>query len=57
MGFAGGLGGLAVIFIGRIADIWGLSTAIIVIFILPLFAGLLGLLMKNRPAANTLREE
>lgn len=55
MGFAGGLGGLAVIFIGRIADIWGLNAAIAVIFILPLFAGLLGLLMKNRPAANTQR--
>ncbi|MFA0814920.1 MAG: MFS transporter [Anaerofustis sp.] len=57
MGFAGGIGGLAVIFIGRIADIWGLATAIVVIFLLPIVAGLLGLMMKNRPAASKLREE
>ncbi|MGE4485913.1 MAG: MFS transporter [Oscillospiraceae bacterium] len=52
MGFAGGLGGLAVIFIGRIADIWGLDTAIQIIFLLPILAGLVGLLMKSRPAAH-----
>jgi len=57
MGFAGGIGGLAVIFIGRIADIWGLATAIVVIFLLPIVAGLLGLMMKNRPSARKLREE
>jgi Sugar phosphate permease len=51
MGFAGGIGGLAVIFIGRIGDIWGLSSAVSVIFLLPVLAGLIGLLMKSRPAA------
>ncbi|MDI6915558.1 MAG: MFS transporter [Desulfitobacteriaceae bacterium] len=56
MGFAGGLGGIAVIFLGRIGDIWGLSTAISVIFCLPILAGLLGLLMKSRPAARTQRQ-
>ena len=52
MGFAGGIGGLAVILIGRIGDIWGLSSAIFVIFLLPLVAGLVALLMKSRPAAR-----
>ncbi len=52
MGFAGGLGGLAVILIGRIGDIWGLSSAVFVIFLLPLVAGLLGIFMKSRPATR-----
>lgn len=55
MGFAGGLGGLAVIFLGRIGDIWGLSTAITVIFLLPLFSGFISLFMKNRPTAHSER--
>lgn len=55
MGFAGGIGGLAVILLGRIADLWGLQTAISVIFLLPLFAGLIGILMKSHPAARTQR--
>lgn len=55
MGFAGGLGGLAVIFIGRIADIWGLSTAVCIIFLLPLLAGMIAFFMKSRPAARTER--
>lgn len=55
MGFAGGIGGLAVVFIGRIGDIWGLSAAVFVIFLLPLAAGLVALLMKNRPAARLQR--
>lgn len=55
MGFAGGLGGLAVIFLGRIADICGLSAAIIVIFLLPLFSGLLSLFMKSRPTTRSQR--
>lgn len=55
MGFAGGIGGLAVILLGRIADIWGLSTAVSVIFFLPILAGLLALFMKSRPAARTQR--
>ena len=55
MGFAGGIGGLAVILIGRIGDIWGLSSAIFVIFLLPLVAGLVALWMKSRPAARLQR--
>ncbi len=55
MGFAGGLGGLAVIFLGRIGDIWGLQTAISCIFFLPVIAGLLALLMKSRPSARKQR--
>ena len=55
MGFAGGIGGLAVILLGRVADLWGLQTAISVIYLLPLLAGLIGMLMKSRPAARTQR--
>lgn len=55
MGLAGGIGGLAVILIGRIGDVWGLSSAIFVIFLLPLVAGLVALLMKSRPAARIQR--
>ncbi|SDF86008.1 MFS transporter [Sporomusa acidovorans] len=52
MGFAGGIGGLAVVLIGRIADTWGLSAAIFVLFLLPIVAGLIALGMKSRPAAR-----
>jgi FSR family fosmidomycin resistance protein-like MFS transporter len=55
MGFANGLGGLAAIFLGRIGDIWGLSTAITIIFLLPLFAGLVGFFMKSRPTSRSIR--
>lgn len=55
MGFAGGIGGLAVILIGRIGDIWGLTSAITILFLLPILAGLIGLFMKSRPAARTQR--
>lgn len=55
MGFAGGLGALAVILVGRLGDAAGLTTAISVLFALPLIAGLLGLFMKNRPAARSSR--
>lgn len=55
MGFAGGLGGLAVIIIGRIADIWGISVALLVTFMFPFLAGVAGLLMKSRPAARAKR--
>ena len=52
MGFAGGIGGLAVVLIGRIGDIWGLPMALLVLFLLPLAAGLVAFFMKNRPAAR-----
>ena len=55
MGLAGGLGGLAVILLGRIGDIWGLPTAITVVFLLPLLAGTIGLFMKSRPTARSQR--
>lgn len=48
MGFAGGLGALAVILVGGLADVAGVPAAIHLLFLLPLVAGLLGLLMKNR---------
>lgn len=55
MGFAGGLGGFAVIFIGRIGDIWGLTPAITLTFLLPLVAGVLALFMKSHPSARSTR--
>lgn len=55
MGLAGGIGGLAVISIGWIADGWGLSSAVFVIFLLPVVAGMVALLMKSRPATRLQR--
>ncbi|TGE32299.1 MFS transporter [Desulfosporosinus sp. Sb-LF] len=55
MGFAGGVGGLLVILIGRIGDLYGLSTAISVLFFLPIAAGIIALFMKNRPTAKSER--
>ena len=55
MGLAGGIGGVAVVLIGRIADIWGLSSAVFVIFLLPVVAGMIASLMKSRPAARSER--
>jgi FSR family fosmidomycin resistance protein-like MFS transporter len=52
MGFAGGLGALAVIFIGNIADTFGLFTAVSVLFVLPVAAGLVGIFMKSHPAGR-----
>lgn len=48
MGLAGGLGGLAVIFIGRLGDVWGLSQAVFLLFSLPVVAGLIGLSMRGQ---------
>lgn len=56
MGFAGGLGSMAVIFIGRIGDLFGLDTAVAVLFILPILAGLAGFFMKNRQPARLQRQ-
>lgn len=55
MGFAGGVGGLLVVIIGRIGDAYDLTTAISVLFCLPIVAGLIGFFMKNRPAAKAQR--
>lgn len=55
MGLAGGLGSLFVILIGRIGDTYGLSTAISILFTLPVVAALIGLMLKNRPAAQAER--
>lgn len=56
LGFAGGIGGLMVILIGRIGDLYGLTAAISVLFFLPIVAGFIALFMKNRPTAKAERE-
>ena len=56
MGFAGGLGGLAVILIGRIGDIFGLTDAVAILFLLPIIAGFLGIFMKNQQPARFQRQ-
>ncbi|KZL92688.1 MFS transporter [Clostridium magnum] len=56
MGFANGLGGLAVIVIGHIGDVFGLTAAVRILFILPIIAGLTGIFMKSRPAARLQRQ-
>jgi len=56
MGFAGGLGGLMVITIGHIGDVFGLTTAVAVLFLLPIIAGLVGIFMKNRQPARLQRQ-
>jgi len=55
MGFAGGIGGLMVILIGRIGDLYGLPTAITVLFFLPIVAGFIAIFMKSRPTAKAER--
>lgn len=51
LGFSIGIGGLAVTPLGHFADVNGVGTAIQVVFLLPLFAGLIGLTLKKDPAA------
>jgi len=48
MGLAGGLGGLAVILIGKLGDVWGLPQAVFLLFSLPVAAGLIGLSMRRQ---------
>lgn len=55
MGFAGGLGALAVILVGSLADAAGVPTAVVLLFALPMVAGLIGLMMKNRTPDRTRR--
>lgn len=50
MGLASGLGGSGVIIIGRIADLFGLTAAVAVLFVLPVIAGIAGLFMKKNAA-------
>jgi MFS transporter, FSR family, fosmidomycin resistance protein len=55
MGFAGGIGSLVAILMGRVGDIWGLHTAVTVVFLFPILAGLVALLMNSRPSAREQR--
>lgn len=48
LGFAIGIGGLAVTGVGYIADNWGLSTAVQLLFAIPLLGGIMGFLLKGQ---------
>jgi FSR family fosmidomycin resistance protein-like MFS transporter len=47
LGFAIGIGGLAVSLVGKYAEAFSVHSAVQLLFILPLFAGLFGLLLKG----------
>lgn len=49
LGFANGLGALAVVLVGKGGDVWGLTAAIVLLGALPLAAGLVGLLLTHEP--------
>lgn len=49
MGFAIGVGGLAVSFIGKYADAHGLKSALQLLFYLPLVAAIFGILLNREP--------
>ena len=55
MGLAGGVGSLAVILVGRVGDLFGLTAAVAVLSALPLAAGAIGLCMQRRPAVPSTR--
>ena len=56
LGFANGLGGLGAIALGGVADIYGLTAALIIVFSLPLAAAACGMFMKSKPSDASLRE-
>ncbi|HML38081.1 MAG TPA: MFS transporter, partial [Bacillota bacterium] len=56
MGFAGGLGNLAIILIGRIGDLFGLTAAVVVLFGLPIIAGISGFFMESHEPARLQRQ-
>jgi FSR family fosmidomycin resistance protein-like MFS transporter len=53
VGFAIGAGGIGVTLLGTIADTWGVPTAMKTIFVLPLIAFGLGLLVKYPPTTKS----
>lgn len=52
MGFANGIGSLLVIPVGRIGDLYGLPNAFMLLFALPVLAGLVALFMKGGKSPN-----
>lgn len=52
MVFAGGLGGLMVVLMGRIGDLYGLPTAISVLLFSPIGSRFIALFMKSGPTAK-----
>ncbi|ACV63584.1 major facilitator superfamily MFS_1 [Desulfofarcimen acetoxidans DSM 771] len=53
VGFAVGMGGLAVSIIGKYADIYGVSSAVHLVFLLPLAAALLGMFLTGKEKEQT----
>lgn len=52
LGFAIGIGGIAVSLIGKYAEIYSVGSAIHILFIIPLVAGILGLFLKGATLNN-----
>ena len=57
VGFTMSAGGIGVTLLGTIADTWGVPTAIKVIFVLPLMAFFLGLLLKYPLEKNRMADQ
>ena len=56
LGFANGIGALAVIGIGGLGDRWGLLSAVVLLVSLPFLAGILGFFLRNHPSDRKGRE-
>lgn len=54
LGFAIGIGGLGVSLLGKYADLVGIEEAIKLVFVLPLFAALIGLFLKKKEQVKAL---
>jgi len=52
LGFAIGIGGFAVSLVGKYADVFGVHSAIQLLFFIPLLAGILGLFLKGTTSSQ-----
>ncbi|HZW83265.1 MAG TPA: MFS transporter [Candidatus Deferrimicrobium sp.] len=57
LGFAIGIGGLAVSPVGKYADLYGVDAAVHLVFILPIFAAILAVFLKDQVGAEKIEQE
>jgi MFS transporter, FSR family, fosmidomycin resistance protein len=57
LGFAIGIGGLAVSPVGKYADLYGVDAAVHFVFILPIFAAILAVFLKDQVGAEKIEQE